>query len=139
MISTLSQTVITTEAAGPDGSLSLQDRRREVVIDIPTGNWVSLELLGRSMEFDIRPEDSDGAIDWTNPERETMRVQFFSGVGNADAIASAVVQYVARRHVSISSKYAGPDEKAEALMVLQRIAGAMGLSLPEPAAAAESC
>jgi hypothetical protein len=135
MITQLSQTVTTTEAAGSDGELQLQDRRRDVTLSIPSGYRVTAELLGGCVEFEIRPTDSEGAVDWQQPDRENLQVRFYSA--GPDVIASAVVQYVARKHHTTESQFCSDREKAEAVELLRRVAGAMGLTYdaPTPAAA----
>jgi hypothetical protein len=127
MITQITQTVVTTEnGAGIGDDVAVSDRRREIVLTIPAQHRVTLELLGKSLEMEIRPLDDTGAIDWDNPDREILRTQFYSA--SADVIASAIVQYVARKHGSTESKFCSDIEKAENVELLRRIAGAMGLT-----------
>jgi hypothetical protein len=127
MITQITQTVITTaNGTGISDDVDTTDIRREVRMTVPCRHRVTLELLGRSMELEIRPTTPDGEVDWQNPEREILTTQFYSA--SADVIASAVVQYVARQHGTLESNYAGEREKEEAKERLERIAGAMGLT-----------
>ena len=130
MITHITQTIVTTEnGAGLGDDATVSDRRREVIFSVPAQHRVTLELLGKSLEMEIRPTDDDGAVDWSNPDREVLRTQFYSA--SADVIASAVVQYVARKHSNIDSKFCSDNEKAESVEILRRIAGAMGLTYGE--------
>ena len=125
MITNISQTVITTEN-GTDDAMTVSDRRREVTLTVPAQHRVTLELLGRSLELEIRPLDTEGGIDWSNPDREILTTRLYSA--SADVIASAVVRYVERKHDVRKSNYCTANEKAEAVEILRRIAGAMGLT-----------
>jgi hypothetical protein len=127
MITSITQTIITTEnGAGIGDDVAVSDRRREVVLSVPAQHRVTLELLGKSLELEIRPTDESGAVDWNNPDREILRTHFYSA--SADVIASAIVQYVARKHGTTESKFCSDNEKAESVEILRRIAGAMGLT-----------
>ena len=131
MITQITQTVITTEnGVGIGGDVTVSDRRHEVTLTVPAQHRVTLELLGRSLEMEIRPLDDEGAVDWNKPDRDVLRTQFYSA--SADVIASAVVQYVARKHDTKDSNYCTANEKAESAEILRRIAGAMGLTYGEP-------
>lgn len=130
MLTNITQTIVTTEnGIGTGDAVDVSDRRREVIFNVPSQNRVTLELLGKSLEVEIRPLDDEGAIDWNNPNREILRTQFYSA--SADVIASAVVQYVARKHGTVDSKFCSDHEKAESVEILRRIAGAMGLTYGE--------
>jgi hypothetical protein len=126
MSCSISQTVTTTSRAAYGSDQVVDDVRTDTTLSIPSDCRTEISLLGNSIEFETRPLASDGAVDWNNPERENIRVEFY-GVSTG-AIASAVVQYVAQKHNALTSNYCGPNEKAEAAAILARIAGAMGLS-----------
>lgn len=128
MFTDITTTETITNSAPTGADLVHRDTRRDVVANIPAGHTVRLELLGRRLELDVRKADENGAIDWECPERETLAVQFYSGNGG-DVVASAVVDYLARKTGTLSSNYCSETEKAEAWAVLQRCAGAMGLDL----------
>lgn len=130
MLTNITQTVVTTEnGIGIGDDVDVSDRRREIIFNVPAQHRVTLDLLGRSLELEIRPLDDEGAVDYSNPEREVLRTQFYSA--SADVIASAVVQYVARKHGTVDSNFCSDHEKAESVEILRRIAGAMGLTYGE--------
>ena len=126
MACSISQTVTTTSRAAYGSDQVVDDRRTDTTLSIPSDCRTEISLLGKSIEFDTRPLDADGAVDWKNPDRENVRVEFYGS--NTGAIASAVVQYVAQKHNALTSNYCSNDDKTEAAAILARIAGAMGLS-----------
>ena len=132
MISEIKQTVQTTQSAAFGSDLVVDDIRSDVRVKIPAGHRVEIELLGKTIEVETRPLHPDGGVDWKNPHRETVSVCWWSG--DAGAIPSAVVQYIARKHDSLTSTYSSEAEKVEAAALLHRIAGAMGVNLPQPVA-----
>jgi hypothetical protein len=127
MICSISETLTTTETADLGADLKVDRRNRNVRLTIPQGHQLRIDLWAHSIEFEILPLDDNGAMDWENPDRENVDVQFYCV--SPDAVASAVVQYIARKHDYLRSSYVSDQEKAEARAVLCRLAGAMGLEL----------
>jgi hypothetical protein len=125
MICSISEILTTTETAELGADLKIDRRNRDVRVKIPQDNGLRIDLLGNSIDFEISPLDADGAMDWQNPDRETVAVQFYCV--NPDAVPSAVVQYIARKRDYLSSSYVSDQEKEEARAILRRMAGAMGL------------
>jgi hypothetical protein len=126
MITQITQTVTTVENGNGIGDdVAVSDRRRDILLSVPPQHRVTLDLLSKSVEVEIRPLDFNGQVDYNNPDREVVRTQFYSA--SADVIAAAVVQYVARKHDTLNSSHWSDNDRAESAEVLRRIAGAMGL------------